>query len=169
LHVLSEQCCLGLIVRVCPQQCVSDTFVVFVYVADRARLCHLLACCSARCAWGDLVVGSACCLRNYIAVVFSASTDQATFRCTTPWLALPPSRTASSNVSNCDLHLHSGLNGDAGDLLHHIRWALQVDEALVDPVEQEVMQSGCGKGHQQHAIPLSLHSSCDGGQSKHAL
>lgn len=36
------------------------------------------------------------------------------------------------DVSNGDLNLYSRLNGDGGDLLHHLGGGLQVDEALVD-------------------------------------
>lgn len=42
-------------------------------------------------------------------------------------------RSRDSDVGDGDLDLDSWLDGDAGDLLHHVRRAVQVDEALVDP------------------------------------
>ncbi len=38
-------------------------------------------------------------------------------------------------VVDGDLDLNSGLNADGGDLLDHVSGGVQVDEALVDPVE----------------------------------
>lgn len=35
-------------------------------------------------------------------------------------------------VSNGHLHLNTGLDGDRGDLLHHVGGGVQVDQALVD-------------------------------------
>lgn len=41
-------------------------------------------------------------------------------------------------------HLDSGLDGDGGDLLHHIRGGVQVNEALVDPAGVGVWRVGAG-------------------------
>lgn len=37
------------------------------------------------------------------------------------------------SICNGDLNLYTRLDADAGDLLHDLRWAVQVDEALVNP------------------------------------
>lgn len=36
-------------------------------------------------------------------------------------------------VGDGDLHLHTGLDADAGDLLDNLRWTVKVNEALVNP------------------------------------
>ena len=36
-------------------------------------------------------------------------------------------------VSNGDLDLHTRLDADGGDLLDDLRWAVQIDQTLVDP------------------------------------
>lgn len=35
------------------------------------------------------------------------------------------------NISDGDLNLNTGFNGDRRDLLHHFRWAVQVNHTLV--------------------------------------
>lgn len=40
--------------------------------------------------------------------------------------------TRDLRLSNCDLNIHSGLDGDVGDLLDHLGSGVKVEDALVD-------------------------------------
>ena len=70
-----------------------------------------------------------------------------------------PTRAGRSSTSNldiidCDLHLHAGLDGDGGDLLHHVRRRVQVDQALVDPARAQQLPRQKAVVRYRGAVPV---------------